>query len=361
LSVHVYFEIFFCALGLCLLLLLSGWMYQIAGVRRDLVRHPPPGKCIDLETHRLHLLQTGNGHASAPTILLESGLMSTVLCWERIREELGKSFRVVSYDRAGLGWSDAGPNPRTVDRLVEELHTLLARAGIASPFVLVGHSFGGLIMSLFAARYPLETAGMVLVDPVAPAEWNPPSSEGQRWVAIGSRVCRRARLLARFGLIRFVAFLVTSPAKKVADSLVRLISRGAPAGSGTLSSPLFWNLPPSERSMARIFWVQDKFCDAIGSQVENLPASAARVWECGNFCDKPVVILSAGAIPPLRLQEHAALAQRLPQGRHLVAANSSHWIMEDQPELVIAAIREVAQSAPALADASPGNRTAPVT
>jgi len=82
---------------------------------------------------------------------------------------------VVSYDRAGLGWSDLRPMPRTADRLVEELHTLLKRAAIPPPYILVGHSFGGLTMPLFAARFSDEVAGMVLVDPVAAAEWNPPS------------------------------------------------------------------------------------------------------------------------------------------------------------------------------------------
>ncbi len=199
-------------------------------------------------------------------------------------------------------------------------------------------------MPLFAARYPGKTIGVVLVDPVAPAEWNPPSEQDRKRMEIGSKVCRRAAWLARIGVIRFISFLLLSGAKRIADYFVRLISRGTPSGSGNVSSPLFWNLPPQERAMTPVFWVQEKFCTTIASQLENLPSSAARVAGLGNFTDKPVVILSASSIPTKRLNEHIAIAKRLPRGRHVLADKSSHWIMQDQLELVIEAIREVAQS-----------------
>ena len=168
---------------------MAGAIYQKIGLRRDSWIHPPPGRFVDLGTHRLHLLEKGQG---SPTIVLEAGLMSTVLSWSEIQSTLSQSYRVVSYDRAGLGWSDLGPMPRTADRMVEELHTLLQRAAIPPPYVLVGHSFGGLTMPLFAARYPEETAGVVLVDPVAPAEWNPPSEQDRKRAEIGATVSRRA-------------------------------------------------------------------------------------------------------------------------------------------------------------------------
>ena len=136
--------------------------------------------------------------------------------------------------------------------MVEELHTLLERTAIPPPYVLVGHSFGGLTMPLFAARYPQQTAGVVLVDPVAPAEWNPPSEQDRKRAEIGATVARRAALLCRIGVIRFVVFLLTSGATKLAGRLVRLIGREAPLnpvrfpvlGSGMLAE---------ERAMAAIF------------------------------------------------------------------------------------------------------------
>jgi pimeloyl-ACP methyl ester carboxylesterase len=228
--------------------------------------------------------------------------------------------------------------------MMEELHTLLERAKIPPPYVLVGHSFGGLTMPLFAARYPQQTAGVVLVDPVAPAEWNPPSEQDRKRAEIGATISSRAALLCRIGVIRFVAFLLTSGATKLAGRLVRLISREAPNESGSVSSPWFWNLPVEERKMAAVFWIQEKFCRTIASQLENMPGSAARVADLGDFCSKPVVIISAKSTPPKRREQHAAIAQHLPQGHYVLAGESSHWIMQDQPELVLGAIHEVARS-----------------
>jgi len=234
--------------------------------------------------------------------------------------------------------------PRTADRIVEELHTLLERAEIPPPYVLVGHSFGGLTMPLFAARFPKEVSGMVLVDPVAPAEWNPPSEHDLKLTRIGSQVCLRAAILARFGLIRFVAFLLTTRIKDLAAHLVRLISRGTPAESGTVSSPWFAALPANERAMTSVFWVQPKFALTIASQLENLPASAATVAQFTNFSDKPVIILSARTAPERRRTEHAAIAARLPHGEHVLAGKSNHWIMQEDPDLVIRAIEKVLKS-----------------
>lgn len=318
---------------------LLGCLYQKIGTRRDVERFPPPGRLIDIGTHRLHIFEQGN---SGPTIVLEAGLMSTVLSWDNLQRELAQSYRVVSYDRGGLGWSDLGPMPRTSDRIVEELHTLLRRAGASPPYIMVGHSFGGLTVPLFAARFPEETAGMVLVDPVAPKEWNPPSDHDRMLTHIGATVCRRAALLSRFGLVRFVSFLLTTQLKNVAASLVRLISRGAPTDAGSVSSPWFSALPAKEREMAAVFWVQEKFALTIASQLENLTYSAARAARLNGPFDKPVVILSADTAPENRRKEHAAMAARLPLGNYVLADRSNHWIMQSQPELVIDAIQKVA-------------------
>lgn len=327
-------------LACSLIALLLGALYQAAGIRRDRKRFSAPGRLVDVGGHRLHLLESGCGEA---TIVLEAGLMSTVLSWSNLQRELAQSYRVVSYDRAGLGWSELGPMPRTADRIVDELHTLLQEAGIAPPYVLVGHSFGGLTMPLFAAKFPEETVGLVLVDPVAPAEWNPPSEHDRKLTRIGAQVCRRAALLSRIGLIRFVAFLLTTRAARIAAHLVRIISRGAPDESGSVSSPWFAALPANERALASVFWVQEKFALTIASQLENLPVSAAQIAECEDACDKPMVILSARTAPEHRREEHAAAVARAPLGSHVIAEKSNHWIMQDEPELVIRAIDGVVE------------------
>jgi pimeloyl-ACP methyl ester carboxylesterase len=324
-------------------LALAGHAYQASGTQRDLARHPAPGKLVDLGSHRLHLLSAGEG---APAVIFESGLMSTILTWKDIQPEIAKSTLTICYDRAGLGWSDLGPAPRDAGRIVDELHNLLERAAIPAPYILVGHSFGGLTTRLFAGRYAEEVAGLVLIDPVVPQEWDPASEHNQKRIRTGSRILRRASALSRWGALRFVSWMLRSGVKPLAEPLVRLMSRGAPKGDGTSKSPLFWNLPPGEREMAPVFWVQPKFTATIASQLEQLPVSAAQVSNARpDLEDKPLVVISAADTPQARREEHAAIAALSSAGEHITADHSGHWVMVDQPGLVRDAIFRVLELA----------------
>jgi pimeloyl-ACP methyl ester carboxylesterase len=320
-------------------ILLAGCAYQALGTRRDRKRFPPPGRFVQSANRRVHLRDMGEG---SPAVIFESGLMSTVLTWQEIQPQLAKSTRVVSYDRPGLGWSDPGTEPRTAARIVDELHALLAEARIPPPYVLVGHSFGGLTMPLFATHYADEVCGVVLIDPVAPAEWHPPAERDRRRIEIGSKVCRRAAVLSHVGLLRLIATLVQSGAKSFANPMIRAISKGAPSDSNSTESPWFWNLPVSERTMAPVFWTQARFCRVIASQLANLPESAAQVIEAGAL-NKPVTVISANDISAQRLEHHKAIAARSPQGRHILAQRSGHWVTENQPELVVESILELVE------------------
>src|SRR5262249_10351264 len=119
------------------------------------------------------------------------------------------------------------------------------------------------------------------------------------------------------------------------------ISSGAPADSGAVSSPWFSALPPAERAMAAVFWIQPKFALTIASQLENLPRSAALARDPAVFSQKPVIILSAASASEARLSAHTEIAKLLPQAIHVVARRSGHWIMDDEPELVIRAIESL--------------------
>src|SRR5436305_15119662 len=104
---------------------------------------PPPGTLVDVGGWRLHLNCTGEVRAAQPTVILEAGSGDFSVEWSLVQPGVAEFARVCSYDRAGDGWSDLGPHPRTFRQIVYELHTLLDKAGVKPPLVLVGHSYGG--------------------------------------------------------------------------------------------------------------------------------------------------------------------------------------------------------------------------
>jgi pimeloyl-ACP methyl ester carboxylesterase len=117
-----------------------------------------------------------------------------------VQQTVAKTTRVVTYDRAGLGWSDPGTKPLDAAKSAQELHTLLERVGIEGPYVLAGHSYGGLVVRMFADLYANEVAGVVLVDSSHPDQWiHIPASKGGQTVATGNRI---TALLARFSILR---------------------------------------------------------------------------------------------------------------------------------------------------------------
>src|SRR5690606_33293767 len=127
----------------------------------DATTYPPAGRMVDVGGYKLHLDCRGQG---SPTVILDAGLGASSLDWALVQPELARTTQVCSYDRAGMGWSEAGPEPRSPARLADELHTLLQIAGAPGPYVLVGHSLAGKNLRLFAAAHPVDVAGMVLVD-----------------------------------------------------------------------------------------------------------------------------------------------------------------------------------------------------
>jgi pimeloyl-ACP methyl ester carboxylesterase len=184
-----------------LALAVLGASWQAIASRRDRRRFPPPGDLVDVGDHRLHLIVTGAPNG-APTVVLEAGMASMSANWAWVQHELAEHGRVVSYDRAGLGWSDTGRGSRDAATSAGELHTALRSARIGPPYVLVGHSYGGLVVRMFTDRYPDEVVGMVLVDSSHPDQWvNIPASRDGRTVAMGNRV---TALLARFGVLRLI-------------------------------------------------------------------------------------------------------------------------------------------------------------
>ena len=143
----------------------TGVIYQVFASQSDKRNYPAPGQLVDVGRYRLHIHCVGQG---SPTVILEAAADMMSADWGWIQPEIARHTRVCAYDRAGMGWSEPGPQPRDARQVSAELHTLLTNAGIAGPYILVGHSAGGLYVRMYAARYPEEVVGMVLVDPGHP-------------------------------------------------------------------------------------------------------------------------------------------------------------------------------------------------
>ena len=298
----------------------------------------------------MHLNCSGDG---SPTVIFDAALGGSSLSWTLVQPETAQFTRCCSYDRAGFGWSDAGPLPRTAGRIADELWTLLERANVPPPYVLVGHSFGGLVMRIFAARHRGDVAGLVLVELAHPEEWIEPNERERARIAQGVRLCRRGRIAARLGVARLVSRLVSFGALSVARGAVALVSRGGLTRADEEILAPIWKLPPTARAALRWMWTQPRFFEALGSQIDTICQSAGEALDAGNVGDIPLVVVSATRPPPHQVALQERLARMSSKGRRIVASSSGHWVPLDQPEVVVAAVREVVEE---VRPPSPGSR-----
>jgi pimeloyl-ACP methyl ester carboxylesterase len=238
-----------------------GGGYETAAEAADAAAFPMPGQLIDVGGHRLHLHCTGSG---SPTVVLEpgGGEMSSNLGW--ITPEVARDTRVCVYDRAGRGWSEPAGTPQDGARIAADLRTLLHRADVPGPYVLAGHSFGGLYVLTFAARYPDEVAGMVLVDSTAPASATPATSDVGSYDPVG-RVSALVSISARLGLARVYGLL--------------------DAGG----------LPPRSRDEVRAGVARAGNLRSTIHEYVQASASIGQAASLRDFAGKPLVVLTAGA------------------------------------------------------------------
>ncbi len=301
------------------------------------MRTPPPGRLVSVGQHRLHIRCHGEG---GPPVIFDAALGGSSLSWSLVQRAVAHLTLACSYDRAGFGWSDAGPLPRTAGRIADELHELLHAAAVPPPYVLVGHSYGGLVMRLYASRHPDDVAGLVLIEPAIPEEWTNPTDEQRALLARGVRLCGYGATAARRGLAQIVSGLVQFGALRAARLLVGLVSRGGLRREDEGILAPIWKLPPEVRGVLREMWTQPKFFEALGSQIDTICESAAAVMSAGpaDYDDLPLTVLSSARSGEQRLQADSALARRSTRGRHILAAKSGHWIPLDAPHVVVDAI-----------------------
>ncbi|HEX6383830.1 MAG TPA: alpha/beta hydrolase [Anaerolineae bacterium] len=316
-------------LGLAVLLLVA-FLLGTLNRSRLLARYPPIGEMVDVGGYRLHLYCMGIGE---PTVIIESGMGGPGISWAHIQPEIAKTTRVCVYDRAGLGWSDPGPQPRTSEVITEELHALLVNAAVPGPYVLVGYSSGGLVTRLFAYHYPEEVTGMVLID-AAHGEQLERLQVNAWLLPVLPRLFGVLPLLARSGIPALAPELMPLPGKEQLPAEAYATYQALMA-----ADPDF------------VTAVHDEFL----AVAENL-ALARAVDSTESLGDIPLIVIancqsdgmdSAGPSPAqqayerIRHELQSELAALSTNGRLVIAYGSGHDIPFQRPDLVIEAIRDV--------------------
>ena len=317
-------------------LLALGILYQRLGVSRDRRRFPPPGVLVDVGGHRLHARCLGRG---SPVVLLESGIAASSLSWALVQPEVARFTRACSYDRAGLAWSDPAATPITFDRLVAELASMLAQIAPRERYILVGHSFGSFIVCAYALRHAADVAGLVLVDPAT--EWLTSTSERTRLLRGGRTLSRVGAALAHLGVVRACLALLTGGRPGAPRRFVNVFG---PTAARTLERLVgeVRKLPPDVHPAVQALWCEPKCFHAMADHLAALERDREAMAVVAPPREVPLVVISSGDQPVERLAEHRRLASASAAGRHVVAARSAHWVQFDEPELVVAAVKDLA-------------------
>ncbi len=291
--------------GLIVATALIGAAYQWLATRQALAATPPPGHLVDIGGYRLHLWCIGNG---APAVILDTGLGGSTADWGFVQPEVARFTRVCSYDRAGMGYSDPGPSPRTARRISNELAELLARSGNAGPVVLVGASIAGFNVRVFGSDHPDRTAGLVLVDA---------SHEDEAHEA--PRMAQFVPLLSTIGVFRLL---------------------------GVSFGQRVETLAPSVRPFARATGFRAAGYQTAADELRHIRESISEVRRSRRKLTIPVLVVTGGRGADenwRRLQrDHASLSDR---GCLIVAKESGHVVALDQPEIIVDAIRTVVERA----------------
>ena len=290
-----------------------GGGFQTVSATLDARAYPPPGQLVDVGGRKLHLHCTGSG---SPTVVLEPGHggSSSDLGW--IAPAIARDSRVCVYDRAGRGRSDAAKGPQDAAHIAADLNTLLDRAHVPGPYVLAGHSFGGLYTLTFAARYPDRVAGLVLLDSTAPRPGPAPPTTGESFGVLG-RFLALAPAVAHLGVARLIA---------QADG----------------------GLPPRSEAEARANASTARHLDSYIDELLQGSTSMQQAATLTDLSGKPLVVLTAdtGNDEAWRsAQDH--LATLSTNSRHRVAEDTTHGsLMADEADAGAAtqAIRDVVAS-----------------
>lgn len=305
---------------------------------------PPPGKLVDVGGWKLHLNCTGERTAGAPLVVLEPGIGDFSVEWSLVQPGVAKFARVCSYDRAGDGWSEMGPHPRTFKQIVYELRTLLDRAGEKPPYVMVGQSYGGWLVRSYRASHPSDVAGIVLVDA---GEDDP-----ERIMPDGS--IGRASMLAKGVAIPAVKTSAPLRIDDIPANALAAMRAGIARTAPHANEPPRDKLPADARQMrAWALWQIGHVAAGVNPvEVEEIALLRKERMDTPQaYGDMPLIVITRGiaesdetaARTEERRRDHKTMASASRRGRWLIAEKSGHHVQIDQPDVVIAAIRDVIQ------------------
>ena len=304
---------------LLIVLAAAGMIYENIAEVRDRRFNQPAGQLVHVGGRNMHIDCSGQG---GPAVILDSGLGDSYLSWRKVQPEIAKFTRVCSYDRAGIGYSEPSPSPRTARVIAEELHALLQAANIPPPYVLVGHSMGGFDVRLYYSLYRKEVAGIVLVDSSHPDQENRLPAEVKKMQASGLREAEFLDYAMLFGIPRLVGLCEDDPVERAAEC----------------------NFHTDHEAI---------------KEMRARSQSAQQVAAAGNLDDLPLAVLShdpekpSAELPPElakttneaweKMQEE--LARLSTRGTQTIAKGSAHYIQLDRPDVVVAAVRNVWEQA----------------
>ncbi len=330
------------ALGVVLALtaaIAAGFLYQLLGSRRDLQLYARPGRWISIGGgSRLFVLEAGSGE---PTVVFESGIGATNLNWRRIQDSVAQFTGTASYDRSGLGWSSPCRTARTPSNIAAELHEMLGRGGIKPPYVLVGHSFGGLVMRRYALEYPEEVAGLVLVDPMRCEEWPPLDPAKQSELERGRKLIQIASPIARCGLARLAVTSLFCRSGALSGQLAGAAGDGARHVLDRVKTEV-GKMPREVWPVVAAHWSRPAFYAGMRKHIESIPDTVREMHTAEPIQEIPVLVLTPAKAKPLSEECLRRIGNRVEQ---VIAPASAHWIHLDEPELVIDSIRAMVKSA----------------
>lgn len=317
-----------------LAILLIGALFQAIGSAIDRRRYSAPGRIVPVQNGRLHAYSEGEGE---PTIILESGIATSSLNWRAVQSKLAQFTRVISYDRAGFGWSEAAHTPRTIENLVSELEKMLDSLDISGPLILVAHSFGSLIARTYCYRNPDRVVGLLLLDPIDCEHWRTLSPEGQERLALGTRLSGRGVWLARVGVVRFSLMLLSAGARTLPKWIARMTSGGAESVIARVTGEVS-KMPRELLPAVRAHWSRPQSFETLAQYLSGLIQCVNEIpyTSLGHLS---LIVITAENATESEVREHRKLASLSSIGEHIIAERSGHWIQLDRPDLIVSSLQ----------------------